>query len=215
MAVVVSARGLEPEGRVFPAFEALAAGELAGAGLAVDFPNDRDPADLVPWLDRLALVRVRFPGMGDGRGFSTARVLREVPGAALAQDSAGRETDIAIDHSEFHHLDTAQINQVVAIMRAEGLNATVSSIHINGWIGDHDKWQGACWIARELLGRDLPSQVGRWIYIGDSTNDQVMFQHFPHSVGVANIRRFVDQLQYPPRWITLRIARRLERRRGF
>jgi hypothetical protein len=131
-----------------------------------------------------------------------ARVLREIPGAALAQDSAGRETDIAIDHSEFHHLDTAQINQVVAIMRAEGLNATVSSIHINGWIGDHDKWQGACWIARELLGRDLPSQVGRWIYIGDSTNDQVMFQHFPHSVGVANIRRFVDQLQYPPRWIT-------------
>lgn len=131
-----------------------------------------------------------------------ARVLREVPGAALAQDSAGRETDIAIDHSEFHRLDTAQINQVVSIMRAEGLHATVSSIHINGWIGDHDKWQGACWIARELLGRDLPSQVGRWIYIGDSTNDQVMFQHFPHSVGVANIRRFVDQLQYPPRWIT-------------
>ena len=33
-----------------------------------------------------------------------ARVLREVPGATLAQDSPGRETDIAIDHSEFVQL---------------------------------------------------------------------------------------------------------------
>ncbi|MFV0680740.1 HAD family hydrolase [Ottowia sp.] len=131
-----------------------------------------------------------------------ARVLREVPGATLAQDSAGRETDIAIDHSEFHHLDAAGIAQVVAIMHAEGLNATVSSIHINGWIGQHDKWQGACWAARELLGIDLATEQARWIYMGDSTNDQVMFQYFTHSVGVANIRRFEDQLQHRPRWVT-------------
>ena len=78
MAVVVSARGLETEARDFPAFETLAAGELAGAGLEVDFPNDRDPAELVPWFDRLALVRVRFPAMGDGRGFSIGARLREL-----------------------------------------------------------------------------------------------------------------------------------------
>ncbi len=131
-----------------------------------------------------------------------ARVLREVPGATLARDSAGRETDIAIDHSEFSQLDAARIEQAVAIMRAEGLNATVSSIHINGWIGEHDKWQGACWIARELLGIDLPAQIDRWVYVGDSTNDQVMFEHFTHSVGVANIRRFEHQLRHKPRCIT-------------
>ena len=146
-----------------------------------------------------------------------ARVLREVPGAALAQDSAGRETDIAIDHSEFHHLDAARIDQAVAIMRAEGLNATVSSIHINAWIGTHDKWQGACWIARALWGRELPRELDRWIYVGDSTNDQVMFQHFTHSVGVANIRRFEAALRHKPRYITegergagfVEVARRL------
>ncbi|MFD1710419.1 HAD hydrolase family protein [Ottowia sp. GY511] len=132
-----------------------------------------------------------------------ARVLREVPGATLAQDSPGRETDIAVDHSEFAHLGDAQIAQVVALMRAEGLQATVSSIHINGWIGDHNKWVGACWIARELLGiDDLAAQQERWVYIGDSTNDQVMFDHFTHSVGVANIARFADQLQTPPRYVT-------------
>ena len=29
-----------------------------------------------PWLDRLAMIRVAFPAMGDGRGFSIARRLR-------------------------------------------------------------------------------------------------------------------------------------------
>jgi HAD superfamily hydrolase (TIGR01484 family) len=129
-------------------------------------------------------------------------VLREVPGATLAQDSPGRETDIAIDHSEFAHLSQQQIDQVVAIMRREGLQATVSSIHINGWIGAHDKLAGARWIVRELLGRELDAELERWVYVGDSTNDQLMFQHFPHSVGVANIRRFEAQLTHPPRYIT-------------
>lgn len=133
---------------------------------------------------------------------AAARVLQEVPGTMLARDSAGRETDIAIDHSEFTHLSEAQIEQVVAVMQDEGLNATVSSIHINGWIGEHDKWQGACWIARELLGIDLPAEIDRWVYVGDSTNDQRMFEHFPHSVGVANIRRFEEQLRFKPRYVT-------------
>ncbi len=138
------------------------------------------------------------------------RVLREVPGSTLAQDSAGRETDIAIDHSEFTHLPAEKIEQVVQLMRSEGLQATVSSIHINGWIGAHDKLAGARWIVRELLGRDLDAELGHWVYVGDSTNDQLMFQHFPHSVGVANIRRFEAQLSHKPRYIT-----RLERGSGF
>ncbi len=60
------------------------------------------------------------------------RVLREVPGAQLSQDHAGRETDIAVDHSEFAHLPQSDIDAVVQIMRSEGMSATVSSIHING-----------------------------------------------------------------------------------
>ena len=130
------------------------------------------------------------------------RVLRELPNARLAQDSPGRETDIAIDHSEFTHLAPEHIAQVVQIMLAEGMNATVSSIHINGWFGAHNKLAGARWIARELLGRNLDAEIERWVYVGDSTNDQLMFEHFPHSVGVANIRRFEAELTHLPRYIT-------------
>ena len=139
-----------------------------------------------------------------------ARVEAEVPGARRATDSAGRETDIAIDHSEFTHLPDDSIARVVALMRAEGLNATVSSIHINGWMGDHDKLAGARWMLRERLGRELDAEIDRWVYVGDSTNDQVMFARFTHSVGVANIARFVPQLKHLPRYVT-----RAERGQGF
>lgn len=125
-----------------------------------------------------------------------------VPGARRATDSAGRETDIAIDHSEFTELPPQAIGQVVARMQAAGMNATVSSIHINGWYGPHNKLEGARWILRELLGCTLDEELDRWVYVGDSTNDQLMFQHFPLSVGVANVRRFVPQLQHLPRYIT-------------
>jgi HAD superfamily hydrolase (TIGR01484 family) len=130
------------------------------------------------------------------------RIVREVPGATISRDSAGRETDIAIDHSEFVHLPQEAIARVVEIMRSEGMTATVSSIHVNGWYGGHDKLAGARWIVRELLRRELDAELERWVYVGDSTNDVLMFQHFPHSVGVANIRRFEAQLAHKPRYVT-------------
>jgi len=131
-----------------------------------------------------------------------AQIEAAVPGAARATDSAGRETDIAIDHSEFTQLPQPAIDQCVALMRAAGMNATVSSIHINGWFGAHNKLEGARWIVRALFGRELDAEMHRWVYVGDSTNDQVMFEHFVHSVGVANIARFVPQLQHLPRYVT-------------
>ena len=131
-----------------------------------------------------------------------AQIEATVPGARRATDSPGRETDIAIDHSEFTQLPQAKIDQCVALMRAAGMNATVSSIHINGWFGAHNKWEGARWIVRTLFGRALEHETDRWVYVGDSTNDQVMFEHFEHSVGVANIARFVPQLVHLPRYVT-------------
>ena len=130
-----------------------------------------------------------------------ARIEREIPTARRATDSTGRECDIAIDHSEFTQLDDATIAQVAGLMRSEGMHATVSSIHINGWYGDHNKLEGARWIVRELWGRSLDDETQRWAYVGDSTNDALMFEHFAHSVGVANVRRFEAALSHLPRYV--------------
>ena len=139
-----------------------------------------------------------------------ARIEREVPGARRATDSAGRETDIAIDHSEFTQLNPPQIAAVVALMRSEGMHATVSSIHINGWYGTHNKLEGARWIVQKLWDRTLDDEMDCWVYVGDSTNDQLMFQAFANSIGVANVQRFVPVLTHLPRYIT-----RAERGAGF
>jgi hydroxymethylpyrimidine pyrophosphatase-like HAD family hydrolase len=133
---------------------------------------------------------------------AAARILAELPGAQLALDSAGRVTDIAVDHAEHARLDEAAIARVVALMHAQGMHATVSSIHVNGWFGAHDKWSGACWAVRERLARALPDEVDRWVYVGDSTNDQAMFARFALSVGVANLLDFADRLHTWPAWIS-------------
>ena len=138
------------------------------------------------------------------------KVLEEIPSTVMSQDSAGRETDIAFDHSEFHQLSPQQIEQVLQLLKQEGMTATVSSIHINAWFGDHNKWHGAQWILKELTGRDLAQELDQWVYVGDSTNDQVMFEHFTHSVGVANIKRFENELQHLPKYIASK-----ERGAGF
>ena len=43
----------------------------------VIWPNNRDVDDLVPHLERLAVVALVFPSFRDGRAYSQARLLRE------------------------------------------------------------------------------------------------------------------------------------------
>ena len=54
----------------------------------------------------------------------------------------------------------------------------------------------------EAFGIDLDADPHRFVFVGDSPNDQPMFAYFPASVGVANLRRFLPTLTTPPRWLT-------------
>jgi len=198
----------EPFARTWPV-DAIVAENGAVALVKSNCVNGKDKNLPLSKTDKLSLLSKIYIQGVEARALNFAhlqrvadRVLREVEGAQLAQDSAGRETDIAIDHSEYTQLPPGCIAQVVRIMQSEGMNATVSSIHINGWLGAHNKWIGAQWIVQSLWGRDLATELHRWAYVGDSTNDQLMFQHFPHSVGVANVRRFASALSHLPRYIT-------------
>jgi uncharacterized protein (DUF934 family) len=44
---------------------------------AVRLEPDDDARALIPFLDRLALIEIAFPKFRDGRGYSSARILRE------------------------------------------------------------------------------------------------------------------------------------------
>ena len=131
-----------------------------------------------------------------------AQVMAVMPEVTLSRDAGGRETDLAFDYNEFTRLPPETVRRVVAMLQQAGMHTTVSSIHIHGCFGDFTKWTGARWIVNELLGRDLVQELDRWVFVGDSGNDQAMFQHFTHSVGVANITHFAAHMQHLPRYIT-------------
>jgi uncharacterized protein (DUF934 family) len=75
-----------PETRlVQPAAEylaALAAGQAAGAGAAIVIGPTDEVESLSPHLRLLSLIVVDFPKLGEGRGFSQARMLRQRYGYA-------------------------------------------------------------------------------------------------------------------------------------
>ncbi|HEY5598518.1 MAG TPA: HAD-IIB family hydrolase, partial [Kiloniellales bacterium] len=69
-----------------------------------------------------------------------AEVLAAVPGAALASDQPYREADLAIDYREdVTPLSADAVARIVALFKAAGATAKVSSIHVNGWYGTYDK----------------------------------------------------------------------------
>ena len=45
--------------------------------VGVIWPNSKNVAELVPWLDRIAAIALVFPSFRDGRAYSQARLLRE------------------------------------------------------------------------------------------------------------------------------------------
>ena len=136
------------------------------------------------------------------------RILAEVPGTAVSTDQPYREADLAIDFCEdVARLPPEDIKRIVEIFRSEGATAKISSIHVNGWIGDYDKLTTTRILLAEAFGIvDLDTERDRYVFIGDSPNDAPMFAYFPNAVGVANIREFRDRLDAAPAYVTERDA---------
>jgi HAD superfamily hydrolase (TIGR01484 family) len=140
--------------------------------------------------------RARFAGIAD-------QIVREVPGCAISADQAYRETDLAIDYCEdVPALGLESAGRIAERMRAAGLTARISSIHVNGWFGRYDKLGMALRMLGERFGLDPPAAARRIAFVGDSPNDAPMFAFFAHSIGVANVARFGGRIATPPRYVT-------------
>jgi HAD superfamily hydrolase (TIGR01484 family) len=160
--------------------------------------------------DRAGKLRSHFAADADERRAGrerlaaiATRILREVPGCALASDQFYREADLAIDYCEdVPPLSDERVERIVALMRAEGMSARVSSIHVNGWFGNHDKLSMTRRLLADEFGLDLDRERERFVFVGDSPNDAPMFDFFPYSVGVANVRNFGERVSTPPKYVT-------------
>lgn len=149
----------------------------------------------------------------DNRAWLVAQVtavLEQVPGARLSMDSAYTEVDLAVDYNEEARLGEAGAERLEALLRARGVTAVRSSVHINCWRGRFDKRSAVRRLLKHAWGLRLEPGDKRFVYVGDSFNDAPMFGEFALSVGVANVRRVLERLETPPAFIT-----RAEEGRGF
>jgi len=122
---------------------------------------------------------------------------RQFPLIGFTQDQSFRLSDIAFDIGQTVSVPDEVADQATAWLIEQGLHARQSSIHINVWLGDHSKSTAAIeWISRKDI------VIDDCLFIGDSPNDESMFEQFANSVGVATVERFLSQIKYLPAFIT-------------
>lgn len=127
--------------------------------------------------------------------------MSKVPGARLSSDSKYREVDLAIDWNEEVSLTRDDAEACAAMIRKAGFTAVRSNVHVNFCPPHFDKLSACTTVVRQVLGGG-DGELSSYVYVGDALNDAPMFRGFPASVGVANIKRCWDELEWKPAYLT-------------
>lgn len=130
-------------------------------------------------------------------------VISKVAGARLSSDSKYREVDLAIDWNEEVSLSREDAETCVRMLSKAGFLAARSSVHVNFGPPHFDKLSACMTVVRQVLGSDA-NDLSQYVYVGDALNDASMFNGFPTSVGVANIKQYWDELAFKPAYLTER-----------
>jgi len=130
------------------------------------------------------------------------RILATVAETRPAADQPYRETTWAIEPVGNRDRRTATAEQVSRAWQAAGMHCTINSLWVLGWLGDFDKLAMSLRMASELFRAELSSDRDAVIYVGDSLNDEPMFEFFPNSVGVSTVAAYLGRMRAPPRWVT-------------
>jgi HAD superfamily hydrolase (TIGR01484 family) len=132
---------------------------------------------------------------------AAVEVMQQISGARLSSDSRYREVDLAIDWNEEARLGREEADAAVEMLRGHGFEAVRSSVHVNFGPPMFDKLSACKIVIAKVLAGD-PDDLAPYVYVGDALNDAPMFAGFEKSVGVANIRRWWDELSHKPRYLT-------------
>lgn len=131
------------------------------------------------------------------------KILKQVPGCALASDQFCRLFDLAIDFCEdVKPLSKENIFKIKDLFETDGAIAKISSIHVNGWFGNYDKLSCCKMLSYDEWQLDDASLKSQAAFVGDSPNDEPMFEFFNHSFGVANIKNFATQIKTLPSYVS-------------
>lgn len=130
------------------------------------------------------------------------KILKQVPGSAVASDQFSRLMDLAIDFCEdVPALAKIDVKKIVKIFEQAGAHAKVSSIHVNGWFGDYNKLSETLLFLKNEFGLSPAAAKKNCVFVGDSPNDEPMWEFFPNGMAVANIKKFENELKFKPAYV--------------
>lgn len=127
------------------------------------------------------------------------KIKNTIPSAKIASDQPFRLTNIAWNRPA----DKITTHGITEALFQSGARATTNSIWVLGWFGDYDKLAMARRLMHEVYGVDIDAGRNEFVYVGDSTNDEPMFRHFPNSAGVSTVVKCLSQLEKLPTWVTV------------
>lgn len=136
------------------------------------------------------------------RSQAMARELTEAyPGMPPVAECALRATDVTLDVGERASVPRAVVDEAAARVRAAGLFAVASTVHLHVSHRAPDK-MGGLRAALADAGLAPGALDERWLYLGDSPNDAGPFGAMALSVGVRGVERFAAEMPSLPRYVT-------------
>lgn len=121
---------------------------------------------------------------------TVSNAVSKMDGVVMSTDSFGRLTDRAV---EFKLMEEATIKHVEKFLTSHQIKFSYSNVHLNFWAGEISKFK-----AVQTYAKDNNIDLSQCYYFGDALNDQSMFKHFKNSVGVSNIKPFLDKMDCKP-----------------
>jgi HAD superfamily hydrolase (TIGR01484 family) len=130
-------------------------------------------------------------------------ILRKFPDAKPPSDQGYREFDFAIDYCEdVPRWPEEKVQALIDFASDSGAMAKLSSVHVNIWFGKYNKLSCVRSVLAQIFSINLHSDKEKIIYIGDSPNDEPFFESLPLTIGVGNVKKFLNKMKYKPAYIT-------------
>jgi HAD superfamily hydrolase (TIGR01484 family) len=131
-----------------------------------------------------------------------ADVARQAPDVKPTDDRTGRLSDFTWDIGENETVAPERVALVQSILAEHGARSSRSSVHLHATFDGDDKASGTVRLLGERFGVDAGAARVRFAFAGDSGNDRACFSAFRTTFGVANVRKSVEALALPPRFVT-------------
>jgi hydroxymethylpyrimidine pyrophosphatase-like HAD family hydrolase len=134
-------------------------------------------------------------------------LLVHYPGIEFAHDQSYRFCDVAINLGQDREpvaddVSARLLNEIRSlVINGQKVKATQSSIHINVWLGEHSKRFSSEQYLK-VSGNHNVFALETLTYIGDSLNDESMFDWLPITFGVNNLTPLLSKLRAKPSYIT-------------